>query len=208
MEWKPFPQRPCLLIPRRRCLFLRCYEKEVSPRVRFALSGLRARGQELYPQAGRVHCKIPGRTLVRFPSKKLATLRKKMALESKKIALEPEKIALERKKLALEPKNVPPLQWDGPRVALASATDATTVPNPATGLLVYNTGTGALQTTGYLYWNGAEWRTLSGILNVPYTGGNGGTYAAQTYRSCRNRMRCWAVRREAPGLPRMRMTSS
>jgi hypothetical protein len=98
-----------------------------------------------------------------------------------------------------------------PRVALASATDATTVPSPATGLLVYNTGTAALKTTGYLYWNGTEWRTLggesvaagavgaitcngvtlvpgtytsgtpyTGILNVPYTGGNGGTYAAQT----------------------------
>jgi hypothetical protein len=98
-----------------------------------------------------------------------------------------------------------------PRVALASATDKTTIANPETGLLVYNTGTAALKTTGYLYWNGTDWRTLGGtsvvagsvgaipcsgatlvpgsytsgiayggILNVPYTGGNGGTYAAQS----------------------------
>lgn len=45
----------------------------------------------------------------------------------------------------------------GPRVALSSPTDQTTIPNPAVGLLVYNNGTGALKTEGYLYWNGNEW---------------------------------------------------
>ncbi len=49
----------------------------------------------------------------------------------------------------------------GPRAALNSVTDQTTIPNPASGLLVYNTGTGALGFAGYVFWNGSEWRTLS-----------------------------------------------
>lgn len=95
-----------------------------------------------------------------------------------------------------------------PRVTLSSNTDATTISSPATGLLVYNTGTGGLTTAGYMFWNGTEWRTLeghslaaaavtalqcsaavlspastngvsyTGTLTIPYTGGNGGTYAA------------------------------
>ncbi|WP_185126881.1 hypothetical protein [Chryseobacterium lactis] len=47
-----------------------------------------------------------------------------------------------------------------PRVPLNSNTDVITVPNPATGLLVYNTGTGNLKNAGYVYWNGSEWRSL------------------------------------------------
>lgn len=38
-----------------------------------------------------------------------------------------------------------------PRIALSSKTDATTIPNPATGLMVYNTGTGGLSSSGYYY---------------------------------------------------------
>ncbi|MBK5720937.1 hypothetical protein JGH11_08645 [Dysgonomonas sp. Marseille-P4677] len=45
----------------------------------------------------------------------------------------------------------------GPKVALQSSTDVITIPNPAVGLLIYNKGTGALKTEGYLYWNGTEW---------------------------------------------------
>lgn len=101
-----------------------------------------------------------------------------------------------------------------PRVALTSPTDKTTIPNPSTGLLVYNTGTEALKTKGYMYWSGTEWNLISylpsvapqisnvfceraelnpsyfydnnktaanqaeytGILKVPYDGGNGGWY--------------------------------
>lgn len=37
------------------------------------------------------------------------------------------------------------------RVALTSATDAATIPSPATSLLVYNTGTGGLTPAGYYY---------------------------------------------------------
>lgn len=99
----------------------------------------------------------------------------------------------------------------GPKVALISTTDVTTITNPATGLLVYNTGAGTLKYNGYVFWDGSSWRTLSGtsletgtigsitcnsvvltpsiytsgtyfegIMNVPYTNGNGGIYEAQT----------------------------
>lgn len=99
----------------------------------------------------------------------------------------------------------------GPKVALKSATDQTTISLPAVGLLVYNLGTGGLQTEGYHYWNGSEWRIFNsstvispaiqslncadatfnppvftagvpytGIMLVPYTGGNGGAYSAGT----------------------------
>ncbi|MGG5208949.1 hypothetical protein ACQWU4_08370 [Chryseobacterium sp. MIQD13] len=99
----------------------------------------------------------------------------------------------------------------GPKVALTSQTDQVTIPSPVAGLLVYNLGTGGLGYTGYVFWNGTEWRTFNngslapgtlgaitcngvtlspgtytagtpytGTMNVPYTGGNGGVYAAQT----------------------------
>lgn len=51
----------------------------------------------------------------------------------------------------------------GPRVALASNTDQTTIPSPEIGLLVYNLGTGGLTTEGYLFWNGTEWRRLNSL---------------------------------------------
>ncbi|MEN9918986.1 MAG: hypothetical protein RL662_1422 [Bacteroidota bacterium] len=97
------------------------------------------------------------------------------------------------------------------RVDLESITDIITIPNPATGLLTYNTGAKGLKYAGYVYWNGSEWRSFSsgsleegkigdiicnsiqltpsryttgkvyeGTMIVSYTGGNGGTYAAQT----------------------------
>ena len=49
----------------------------------------------------------------------------------------------------------------GPKVALESNTDIITIPNPATGLLIYNLGTAGLTTEGYLYWNGVEWVKFS-----------------------------------------------
>ena len=55
-----------------------------------------------------------------------------------------------------------------PRVALASLTDVSTVSSPATGLMVYNTGAGALTDEGIYYWNGTSWVKA---LN----GGTGGT---------------------------------
>jgi microcystin-dependent protein len=47
-----------------------------------------------------------------------------------------------------------------PRVTLTAATDVTTIPSPAEGLLVYNLGSMGLQ-AGYYYWNGANWATIA-----------------------------------------------
>lgn len=48
-----------------------------------------------------------------------------------------------------------------PRVTLTSGTDNTTIPNPATGLLVYNTGNNVGLVAGYYYWNGSGWATIA-----------------------------------------------
>ena len=49
----------------------------------------------------------------------------------------------------------------GPQVALSGTADATTVPTPATGLMVYNTTAAGSGTTavvaGYYYYNGSQW---------------------------------------------------
>lgn len=47
-----------------------------------------------------------------------------------------------------------------PRVTLTAATDATTIPSPAEGLLVYNLGSVGLQ-AGYYYWNGTNLATIA-----------------------------------------------
>ena len=57
-----------------------------------------------------------------------------------------------------------------PRVTLTSATDASTIANPAEGLLVYNLGSVGLQ-AGYYYWNGASWATIATATSA----GNGVT---------------------------------
>lgn len=97
-----------------------------------------------------------------------------------------------------------------PRIPLLSNTDVVTIPAPATGLLVYNTGVSTLKYVGYVFWNGTEWRSLdnsptnpsitalncagvislsnsftsgvaySGTVQVPYTNGNGGSYTQGT----------------------------
>jgi hypothetical protein len=48
-----------------------------------------------------------------------------------------------------------------PRITLTSLTDITTIPNPATGLLVYNTGSNVGLVAGYYYWNGSSWATIA-----------------------------------------------
>ena len=48
-----------------------------------------------------------------------------------------------------------------PRVTLTSGTDNSTIPNPATGLLVYNTGNNTGLLAGYYYWNGSSWATIA-----------------------------------------------
>lgn len=57
-----------------------------------------------------------------------------------------------------------------PRVALTSATDVVTITTPATGLMVYNTGTGGTSpndiTPGQYYFNGTKWiRYAAGLIN-------------------------------------------
>lgn len=74
-----------------------------------------------------------------------------------------------------------------PRVALTSNTDATTIAAPATGLLVFNTGTAGLTYVGYIFWNGTEWRTLSGASLAAGTIGaitcNSATLTPSSYTS-------------------------
>jgi len=64
-----------------------------------------------------------------------------------------------------------------PRVALASLTDQTTVASPATGLMVYNTGSGALTEKGVYFWNGTVWekQLSAGASSTNYVkiGGDG-----------------------------------
>lgn len=49
-----------------------------------------------------------------------------------------------------------------PRVALNSKTDVSTITSPTAGLMVYNTGTGLLKSTGMYYWDGSQWTSLKG----------------------------------------------
>lgn len=51
-----------------------------------------------------------------------------------------------------------------PRVALTSLTDVTTISSPATGLVVYCSGSVVL-TDGYYYWNGSKWQVFSDVKN-------------------------------------------
>ncbi|MFY9307996.1 MAG: hypothetical protein WAQ28_02995 [Bacteroidia bacterium] len=52
-----------------------------------------------------------------------------------------------------------------PRVSLTGVNDNTTIPNPATSLVVYNTNSamsgGGI---GFWYWNGTQWARFSGAL--------------------------------------------
>jgi hypothetical protein len=59
-----------------------------------------------------------------------------------------------------------------PRVTLTGTTDNTTIPSPATGLLVYNTGNNNGLAAGYYFWNGAVWATIA-------TAGGSGSVAAE-----------------------------
>ena len=49
-----------------------------------------------------------------------------------------------------------------PRVALTAADDKITIPNPTTGLLIYNTGANAsFPVLGYMFWDGVQWRMFA-----------------------------------------------
>jgi hypothetical protein len=65
-----------------------------------------------------------------------------------------------------------------PRVSLTGAYDRTTIPSPATGLLVYSKGDAGLA-AGYYYWNGNAWATIA-------TEGGSGSFAASFLRGSRS----------------------
>jgi hypothetical protein len=66
-----------------------------------------------------------------------------------------------------------------PRVTLTGYMDNSTISNPATGLLVYNTGSNANLAAGYYYWNGNAWATIA-------TSGGSGSFAASYLRGSAN----------------------
>lgn len=51
-----------------------------------------------------------------------------------------------------------------PRVALTGLTDVTTIPSPATGLLVFCSGSTVLS-NGYYVYNGTKWQPFSQVTN-------------------------------------------
>jgi hypothetical protein len=51
-----------------------------------------------------------------------------------------------------------------PRVSLTSTSDVTTISNPKTSLLIYNTTNNSNIKKGYYYWNGSTWQNL---VDVP-----------------------------------------
>jgi hypothetical protein len=47
-----------------------------------------------------------------------------------------------------------------PQVALSGCSDLSTIPNPATSLLVFNTNPSTSLTVGFVYFDGTEWRSI------------------------------------------------
>lgn len=74
-----------------------------------------------------------------------------------------------------------------PRVALNSTTDANTIANPETSLLVYNLSSTNDVTPGFYYWEGS-WKTLKGNASGSSTGWNltGNTTTATDYLGTNN----------------------
>lgn len=77
-----------------------------------------------------------------------------------------------------------------PRISLTSSTDATTIPSPATSLLVYNTSTVADITPGFYYWEGS-WKALTSSGTPSITPGltwnlSGNTVTAADYIGTNN----------------------
>lgn len=55
-----------------------------------------------------------------------------------------------------------------PRVALTGKSDTTTIPSPATSLVVYNTATAGGLVPGFYYWNGTAWQSMAGDEFISY----------------------------------------
>ncbi len=68
------------------------------------------------------------------------------------------------------------------RVSLNSTSDITTIPSPATGLLVYNTNTATDVTPGFYYWDGSRWVRLLNAQSEDWKlVGNAGTNPAVNF---------------------------
>ncbi len=65
-----------------------------------------------------------------------------------------------------------------PNIALGSLTDKLTIPSPADGLMVWNTGTGGLAETGFYYWNNLKWNLISVTGATSGNGVNSGSGTA------------------------------
>jgi hypothetical protein len=72
-----------------------------------------------------------------------------------------------------------------PRVSLTDAYDVTTIPSPATGLLIYCKGDAGLA-AGYYFFNGTAWATIA-------TAGGSGSFASSYLRGSRSTTQSIAV---------------
>ncbi len=72
-----------------------------------------------------------------------------------------------------------------PRISLTDIYDQTTIPTPATGLLVYCKGDAGLA-AGYYYWNGNAWATIA-------TSGGSGSFASSFMRGSKTGTQTIAV---------------
>src|SRR6218665_1394569 len=76
-----------------------------------------------------------------------------------------------------------------PRVALTSSTDITTIPAPATSLMIYNTSAVSDITPGFYYWEGSWKKFSSGTTPTATTGGwnlTGNTVTSTDYLGTNN----------------------
>lgn len=76
-----------------------------------------------------------------------------------------------------------------PRVALTSSTDTTTIPAPATSLMIYNTSTVSDITPGFYYWEGSWKKFSAGTTPNATTGGwnlTGNTVTSSDYLGTNN----------------------
>jgi hypothetical protein len=72
-----------------------------------------------------------------------------------------------------------------PRISLTDISDQTTIPSPATGLLVYCKGDAGLA-AGYYFWNGNAWATIA-------TAGGSGSFTSSYLRGSRTAIQTIAV---------------
>ncbi|AZA85917.1 hypothetical protein EG349_03490 [Chryseobacterium shandongense] len=62
-----------------------------------------------------------------------------------------------------------------PRITLLSTTDATTIPSPADGLLIWNNGLGGVSPSGFYFWSNSKWNQIATVSTVLPSSGNWST---------------------------------